>query len=1229
MDPKEFVGQDETKPKPELYVKSRPTLFIGLGGTGMEVMLRVRRRILNATWGKREPVRLNSLAEFPVAQFLHIDLDQGAVLDSGKAQTTDPLVELVKLPAEDRIAQTFDLQKYSRSDDDLAKFPHVEAWSPMTPKKIRDLGIDPSKGAGQIRAISRLYFFDKYAAIRDSIRNKLASLKSGLNHKEQLDRLELEHEPTKFRIVVIASIAGGTGSGSFLDLGWLARWLASKSPMEADVQLMLFLPAGYQAYNKDRTEANGYAALMELEPCMMGNTGYVSKWAPGELPDLARTPYSDIYLVDSGNLANQHTKEIKDVYDMVADALFEDFSSAEFATRKRSVAVNQQQFKINPYHPPVPENKYGDMKLKYFKGYSAFGHSVLDTQQSLRQDEREFRWAAAMLKSFFGLGALDKEAHQANDKQRDAFLIDHLKLGMNQFDDFPEFSAKVDLKLSSSSFQDWQITDDLLTDPQGAVQAGLQQKVNQRLEEIGSSSEKESWPKMVRDSLRLFERDAIRDQDTVANTSEDRIGQRRAVLLEKMSISLQDRLFDYLDNKEYGGLQYVLSLVELIKDRFDNAELGISAALELNARRYQEIRDALKTHEIERLLKNLEEACGKGFLGIGGGKVEQARKILEQLKQEIGNYLKFHVRYVAANEAAGMLSDLSKRLGEKVGVGADGQPRWTGIVEVFQAGREAVLDMNAEIEKLIARLNEDAKKEHATYMFISAKERQISLPDQAQLREWADEAFKDFGGSKTIFPMLKDAKERDRLLRALRGKASRELIVSARDDLPDPLVEALAALSPQERRRRFSEFLMRAMPWIEGHFGDVVVTADQFKCFIGVSRVADWKQFEEELKSQVPVSAGISANQIQLLDTGIDGRAACYCELSGVPLTVLAGLEAWRTSYRQEAEKIPLHTHKDPTQFVHPQAPTTSELAERADDLKLFLLAVMLRVLTRESRTTVPPGLYVFDFGRGDRRSLGNERAFRLNGLPSTSRNQILAAVNDRKDELDGTQIAALSVLALHYAQQVYAPRNERRETGEQYPMRGFASAMALSLSRELEEQASRKGIGVADLSKITLKLEEWDDPQTINRWTEIISDSNQDAYPWEVAEHVDGEPVRLKRRVRKEFFESGWLQKLLTNGAAEPVPSGIASSATPPPILPGTVPVGLSYYYQLNGQQLGPMPFQIIQQLVVAKVLNGAVMAWREGMPAWLPLAQIPECAALFGPPQVTSGAGGPPPLP
>lgn len=44
-------GGAEAAPKQEASIDLRPTLFIGVGGTGMEVLMRVRRRILNTLWG--------------------------------------------------------------------------------------------------------------------------------------------------------------------------------------------------------------------------------------------------------------------------------------------------------------------------------------------------------------------------------------------------------------------------------------------------------------------------------------------------------------------------------------------------------------------------------------------------------------------------------------------------------------------------------------------------------------------------------------------------------------------------------------------------------------------------------------------------------------------------------------------------------------------------------------------------------------------------------------------------------------------------------------------------------------------------------------------------------------------------------------------------------------------------------------------------------------------------
>lgn len=1211
--------------KQETTLELRPTLFIGIGGTGMEVLMRVRRRILNTLWGDTGArSRVDSLADFPVAQFIQFDLDTGAVIDSGRAQAEDLQYDLVKFSDDDKIVEQFDMDKYSRDDDALEKYPHIKDWLSLTPKKIRELGIDPAKGAGQIRAISRLYFFDKYLKVRDKIRLKLKTLKAGLSHEPQLNRLGLRMETSKFRIVIVASVAGGTGSGAFLDMGLLARWLAKSEVDHADVELMLFLPTGYSSANKDRTEANGYAALMELESAMLGNRGYVGRWDAYDRPELPREPYNEVYLIDSGNLAQQHTKDIKDVYHMVADALFEDFSSGDFARRKRSVAVNQAQHKNFLHDALVPRNRFADMRLSYSKRYSAFGQAVLDTRQESRRDERAHRWAGEMLKAFFGVGGSDLGANRATDKQRDEFMSTHMALHPSTFSDFPEFSDKgIELKRSSGEFVDYFIVEDLLQDKNGLLLAGVEQRVNARIDEIRSGFDRKEWPSQVREAVKQLERDAVRDQDSTADTTEDRVAKRRREVLGSIKKTLLDQLYVYLDNKEFGGLEYVLSMVEQIKDRLEASGSGLIAVLTNNSERYREIKEAVRTREFERLLNNLEQTKG----GLFGGGEKQAVVVMDHLRTEIANGIKFHLRAKAADEAAHLLTELSNWLGRRTGVDAEGRPIWNGLVGEFQDGRKSVLAMLEQLRIANTILQQDLNKDHATLINIPVPDREVPMPGASQMREWADEAFKDLGGSRKLFPMLAEPDLRSQILAKVKRMAERRLILAAATSgdasTTDPLVEALEQMSPATRLDNFRKLLACAMPWLDGNLsGDFTVRADQYKCFIGVAGADEFKRkFGAELDTCIPTQAGITPAQLSVVETGVPGRAVCYCELSGVPMTILRGLEGWRTSYRKESEKSPTHTHIDSTQFSHPIAPSTDEINHLAEDFKQFLLAVMLGILIRSPRRVVPPGQYQFAVARGDVRRIGNERAIRQNGLPAAYREAIVTRVQDQLSGFDTLQYAAIAALCERYEKEVYMPRLVSDHTGAEQTRKGFASAISAEAKQELLDRARRKGMSERDLEKTTSKLLD-----KLGPWSDPIGDSDADAYEWEVREPGEDGP-RLKYMLKSEFLEPGSLDRIAQGGqvATNTLPTGILSAV--PPSLVSMPPPLIEYQYHIgiNGQQYGPMLAQQVGQMVQANQIPlVGTKVWRQGLSGWVELSQLSELATVLP----SASPQSPPPL-
>jgi len=91
----------------------------------------------------------------------------------------------------------------------------------------------------------------------------------------------------------------------------------------------------------------------------------------------------------------------------------------------------------------------------------------------------------------------------------------------------------------------------------------------------------------------------------------------------------------------------------------------------------------------------------------------------------------------------------------------------------------------------------------------------------------------------------------------------------------------------------------------------------------------------------------------------------------------------------------------------------------------------------------------------------------------------------------------------------------------------------------------------------------------------------------------------------------------------------GPGTSAPPP--LPAPTPAAVQFHIALNGQQLGPFPVAVLQQMIPAGTFNATSLVWRQGLAAWQPAATMPELAALFStpppPPPVMPSA--PPVLP
>ncbi|MBQ5963660.1 tubulin-like doman-containing protein [Massilia sp. ZL223] len=1179
--------------KTELKVDLRPTLFIGAGGTGMEVMMRIRRRILSAVWNRHHPTRVESIGDFPVARFLHFDLDSNAVIDEGKSQRTDPWYELVRLSDEERLVEPLDLPQYHESDDSLARFPLIENWMPLRPKKLRSLGIDPSKGAGQIRALARLYLFDKYPKLRGRIKGALNFLSSnaGIERKENYQRLGLQVDTSKFRIVVIASAAGGTGAGSAIDLGWLSKAIARQEVSDSQVDLVLFMPSGYAKANKERTEANAYATLMELETAMRDMNARVHWMEPDSITGTG-TPFDDVYFVDTANLANKATLDVKDVYQMVADTLFEDFASADFANRKRSVAVNQQQHKLGPYNPKVPEARFGDMRLSYSKVYSAFGQSVLDTQQSLVEDIRAYELAGLMVKAFFGLVSSDgTAARRAGDQERDSFMREQMDMAERPFDEFPDFrKGTVDV----TAFPEYTLTNTLLLDRDGrSLLERVESKVQLEMDRIMASYDIKLWREKVAELLPNLERDAIREAGATAETSEDRIKRHTNELLGRLKGRVRERLYALLDDRKQGGLEFVLSLLEQVKARLQQRDL---ANAERNGRRYRDIRDALRTRQVEESLNNLSQASGRMF-----GKEPQAREVMNHLKRDIADYLRFHLLAVSAGQSIEVMRGMSAWLGDPQSTDEHGQAQWSGIAGEFQEGRRQVQAMLAAADQRISQLRADARQEHATYIKLAADTTPPPVRLTGDVSAWSEEVLLEFGGSARLFPQLGDERLRSELLLKLFRRAQLQLSSQELEqpEPVDPLLERLSALTPQERQRIFGEWIRSAMPWVNARFSaEFTPAADQFKCFIGVGDVSAWRKMEAELRAAVPTGY-FHGDLVSIVNTGFNGRAVCYIELSGYPMTVLRGLPTWRASYQIENPKIPTHLHFDATRFRHPISPSMDELNRLADDYEWFLQAIALGVIRRKAdlgdreASFQPRGQYLFEVepGSGEWLQIGNEYAIRSNGLPSYYREQVIGAVQTRLAGMGPHQLALLAALMRHYQLRVYEPRLEVDETGAQLPSPSLPNITARRLYDQWIRRAANADPGLSP-SQIETAL------SGIAQWTETVPGSASDAYSWEVERPVD------KRVILPDYLASD-------DRAAEV----LQRKAVPPVVAPSGVN---RYKLFLQGAQRGPYTQDELGQMAARGEIDAGTrvwdMRWNPKLDKWSTVGALPELAPLLG---------------
>ncbi|MHB8061428.1 MAG: tubulin-like doman-containing protein [Ruminiclostridium sp.] len=229
-----------------------PMLVIGLGGTGIDALLRVKYQI-NRSFKLPEDNLTKKRKEKPDnIEFLAFETNEQ---DKGK-----------KYPSIDN-GIGLDL------DSELVLLSNAEVGSLLQNRSILEdyitdwlspeLSIsDGMKGACGNRQAGRLLLFTKITQVVESIRKKINILSEGRDKK--------------LVVFILTGITGGTGSGCFLDIAYIVRGImdnkyGNKGVDKVDILGYVFTPdvnlskRDLSLHTQEYIQKNGYAALKELD----------------------------------------------------------------------------------------------------------------------------------------------------------------------------------------------------------------------------------------------------------------------------------------------------------------------------------------------------------------------------------------------------------------------------------------------------------------------------------------------------------------------------------------------------------------------------------------------------------------------------------------------------------------------------------------------------------------------------------------------------------------------------------------------------------------------------------------------------------------------------------------------------------------------------------------------------------------------------------------------------
>jgi hypothetical protein len=298
-------------------INLRPTLILGLGGTGCRIALELRARLDERFGSDSGYERAIKFVYFDTAKENFVAYQPNHPERPPAKMQPDEFVSISDVPLHD-LMQSKDTNR---------------AIASILPKILHSTQID--QGAQQVRRLGRIALFYHYSRIKDKLNQAISSLRQ----LDAIGRVDDGKDQRQFHIVdrkrlrvfVLCSICGGTGSGTFLDIAYLARHLAVeagiRSARAVDVIGVLLMPEAFPEIvttGAARIRANAYAALLDLEyynQAATANQHLYHVEFPGETVEVEGAPFSLCYLVSRSG-SEGTLRGMVDLAPVLAEALY-------------------------------------------------------------------------------------------------------------------------------------------------------------------------------------------------------------------------------------------------------------------------------------------------------------------------------------------------------------------------------------------------------------------------------------------------------------------------------------------------------------------------------------------------------------------------------------------------------------------------------------------------------------------------------------------------------------------------------------------------------------------------------------------------------------------------------------------------------------------------------------------------------------------------------------------